>query len=195
MTIDSLNTLSVVFFACAAVFLVAGIVLFFVLDIIRVYGDLSVRTARKAIERMRKENEETGNKAYKPSPVNEKRGKLTDKISDSGRIVSRQDGVAVNVGTQKFETGQLAPTEQDFANSNETTVLVDESIANETTLLVNESAANETTILVAETAQTSQAGETTLLVQELPATNDLVQEYDFTPEVELAFVGSSELIE
>lgn len=175
MTIESLNTLSIVFFVCAAVFLITGIVLFFVLDIISVYGDLSGRTARKAIERMRKENEETGNKAYKPSAVNEKRGRLTDKMSESGRIISRQVGMNVNVGTQELDTNDLMPTQ-----------------TNETTVLVNENA-NETTILVAEPQQT--AGETTVLVQQPESTENNVQTVDFTPDVELAFVGSSELIE
>lgn len=187
MTIESLNTLSIVFFVCAAVFLITGIVLFFVLDIISVYGDLSGRTARKAIERMRKENEETGNKAYKPSAVNEKRGRLTDKMSESGRIISRQVGMNVNVGTQELDTNDLMPTQ-----TNETTVLVNEN-ANETTILVNEPPANETTILVAEPQQT--AGETTVLVQQPESTENNVQTVDFTPDVELAFVGSSELIE
>lgn len=187
MTIDSLNSLSVVFFVCAAVFLIVGVVLFFVLDIIGVYGDLSGRTAKKAIERMRKENEESGNKAYKPSPVNEKRGRLTDKISDSGKIISRQVGMAVNVGTQKFETGQLAPAE----TSNETTVLMNES-ANETTLLVNETPANETTVLVAEVPVL--AGETTILVNNEPVSQSVESE-TLKPSVELAFAGSAELIE
>lgn len=186
MTIDSLNTLSVVFFVCAVAFLVAGVVLFFVLDIVNVYGDLSGRTAKKAIERMRKENEESGNKAYKPSPVNEKRGRLTDKISDSGRVISRQVGMAVNVGTQKFETGQLAPNE----TSNETTVLMNET-ANETTVLVNENA-NETTVLVAEAPVS--AGETTILVNNEPVAQP-VESATLTPSVELSFAGSAELIE
>ncbi len=188
MTIDALNSLSVVFFVIAAVFLVTGVVLFFVLDIINVYGDLSGRTARKAIERMRKENEESGNKAYKPSPVNEKRGRLTDKISESGQIISREESSAVNVGTQKFETGQLAPTEMP---SNETTVLVNES-ANETTVLVNETPANETTVLVAE--QPVTAGETTILVNNEPVSPP-APSTTLTPSVELSFTGSAELIE
>ncbi len=192
MTIESLNTLSIVFFVCAAVFLITGVVLFFVLDIISVYGDLSGRTARKAIERMRKENEESGNKAYKPSPVNEKRGRLTDKMSESGRIISRQVGMNVNVGTQKLATDELAPDNNSSTGSNETTVLVNESV-NETTLLVNDAPANETTILVAEPQQS--VGETTVLVQQAEVSDNNVENVDFTQEVELAFVGSSELIE
>lgn len=42
-----------------------------------VIGDLSGRTAKKSIERMRLNNEKTGNKSYKTSKSNLERGKLT----------------------------------------------------------------------------------------------------------------------
>lgn len=63
-----------------------SVVLFFVLKIPRVISDLSGRTARRAIEDIRRQNEATGDKSHRPSFVNLHRGKVTDKISNSRRI-------------------------------------------------------------------------------------------------------------
>ena len=41
------------------------------------------------IEQMRQNNEKTGNKSYKPSKVNEKRGKLTDSIRETSKMVQK----------------------------------------------------------------------------------------------------------
>lgn len=74
--------------ACG-VFFVLAVVLFFTLKIPKVISDLSGRTARKAIEQIRKQNEKSGDKAHQSSAVNRERGRLTDKISQSGRLMPR----------------------------------------------------------------------------------------------------------
>lgn len=74
---DILNTVSVIFFIAAGVFAVLAIALWFLFKIPIVIGDLSGRTAKKSIERMRLNNEKTGNKSYKTSKSNLERGKLT----------------------------------------------------------------------------------------------------------------------
>ena len=70
-------TISVIFFIAAGVFAVLAIALWFLFKIPIVIGDLSGRTAKKSIERMRLNNEKTGNKSYKTSKSNLERGKLT----------------------------------------------------------------------------------------------------------------------
>ena len=61
---------SVIFFIAAGVFAVLAIALWFLFKIPIVIGDLSGRTAKKSIERMRLNNEKTGNKSYKTSKSN-----------------------------------------------------------------------------------------------------------------------------
>lgn len=134
---------------------VVSLILFFVLKIPAVIGDLSGATARKAIENIRNQNEETGEKAYKSSAVNQERGKLTDKISPSGSLHSKpSDKLGFGMKTEKISTQRL-----DNEDAGETTVL---GGGNETTVL---SSGNETTVL------SSDVGETAVL-NEAPAYNE-----------------------
>lgn len=174
MTVELLQTLSLVAYIAAGVLFLVAVALFFLLDVPKLYGDVSGRTAKKAIEAIRQQNESTGNKAYKPSAVNAERGKLTDKITQSGRLQSQTAGLPVSVGTEKFATSTLAP------QPNETTVLTDP--------------ANETTILTG-TLPVTESGETTLLVNEEPHAVSASTDGKFTVDVEMSFTGSSEIIE
>ena len=134
----------------AGIMFVVSMILFFVLRIPAVIGDLSGATAKKAIENIRNQNEESGEKAYKSSAVNKERGKLTDKISPSGSLHSKpSDKLGFAMKTEKISTQRL-----DVEEAGETTVL---SVENETTVLnssvgetevLNEAPAfNETTLL------------------------------------------------
>lgn len=173
MTVELLQTLSLVAYIVAAILFLVGVALFFLLDVPKLYGDVSGRTAKKAIEAIRQQNENSGNKAYKPSPVNAARGKLTDKITQSGKLESATAGLPVSVGTEKFATATLAPQ------------------TNETSLLSEQ--ANETTVL---TGMLSQAGETSVLVQDSDViAASVVADGSFTLDVEMSFTGSSEIIE
>lgn len=119
-----------------------SIVLFFTLKIPKVISDLTGRTARRAIEDIRLQNERSGDKTYKSSAVNLQRGKLTDKISPSGRLMRREASpFGTGVITEKISTQRLAPVE----GADETTVL---TLANETTVL--DAAYGETTLLQAD---------------------------------------------
>lgn len=173
MTVELLQTLSLVSYITAGILLLIGIALFFLLDVPRLYGDISGRTAKKAIEAIRQQNETTGNKAYKPSAVNAERGKLTDKITQSGRLQSQTAGLPVGVSTEKFATDALQP------QSSETTMLTTPT--------------NETVVLSGTLPTVS--GETTLLVNEEPKSVPASEFVDFTVDVEIAFTGSSEIIE
>ncbi len=107
--------------ACGGMAVVCGI-LFFAWKIPGVIGDLTGHTAKKAIADIRKQNEASGDKRYQSSAVNLQRGKLTDKITDSGRLL-RRDTAPFGTGTV---TEQLDCSEQqDTVVTDETTVLTD----------------------------------------------------------------------
>ncbi len=156
--------------ACG-IFFVIAVVLFFTMRIPKVISDLTGRTARKAIENIRLQNEQSGDKTYQSSAVNLERGKLTDKISRSGRLVPR-DATPFGTGviTEKISTQRLKP--------------LDETAVLEVT--------EETSVLTAEMGETSvlapEAGETSVLSPaEQPA-------QAFTVEFEITFIHTSEVI-
>ena len=173
MTVELLQTASLIAFIAAGVLFLVAVALFFLLDVPKLYGDISGRTAKKAIEAIRQQNESSGNKAYKPSAVNEERGKLTDRITKSGNLQPKTDGLSIGVGTEKFSTSTL------FPQSNETTVL--------------QNTASKTTVLMSSAP--TEGGETTLLVNEEPNVAQAPAEGTFAVDVEMFFTGSSEIIE
>ncbi len=145
---------ALVCFIISGVFFVLSVVLFFVLDMVKVIGDLTGHTAKREIENIRSQNQKTGNKAYKPSVVNSKRGKLTDRISPSGKILEKRSvALGGSVGTEKIGSENLYSGYEETTllengqNENpETTVLSQENThASETTVLGG--GANETTVL------------------------------------------------
>lgn len=166
--------------ACG-VLLVVSVVLLFTLKIPKVISDLTGRTARKAIENIRLQNEQSGDKTYQSSAVNLERGKLTDKISKSGRLIAQKETpFGTGVITEKISTQRLNPIEP----ADETTLLA----ADETTLL----ATNETTVLTGANETTvldSGFGETTVLDvgQQNPAPA-------FVVEFEITYIHTSEVI-
>lgn len=156
--------------ACC-VFLAIAVILFFVMRIPKVISDLSGRTARKAIENIRLQNEQSGDKSYQSSAVNLERGKLTDKISKSGRLIPRSETpFGTGVITEKISTQELQP-------ALETELL---EMANETTIL--NAPAGETAVLNAS------AGETAVLTPlGMPVQT-------FTVEYEITFIHTNEVI-
>ena len=158
--------------ALAGLCLVVAVILFFVLKIPSVIGDLTGSTARKAIENIRNQNESSGDKTYKSSAVNRERGKLTDKISPTGTLIKNPtDLMGGAMATTKIGTQQLAAEAQQ---------------AYETTLLEN-TVSNETTVLNSE-----NSGETTVLDQN---TNNVVEGVNsFAIEYEITFIHTDEVI-
>lgn len=115
-----------------------AIILFFVLKIPKVIGDLNGSNARKAIENIRNSNESTGEKTYKSSYVNSQRGKITDKISASGSLLRKHtDQIGAAMATERIDSPNIIPPAE------ETTVLT--GVADETTVLTG--VADETTVL------------------------------------------------
>lgn len=129
MSIELLQRLSYIAYIGAAALFVLAVVLFFALRVPRLISDLSGRSAKRAIASLREHNEKTVDKKFQSSPVNLARGKLTDKITPSGRLI--QSGSDTGTPrTEKFTTGRLPPQMAEAApprgrkkRSPETTVL------------------------------------------------------------------------
>lgn len=193
MSVELLQTLSLASFIAAGVFLLVAVALFFLLDVPKLYGEISGRTAKKAIEAIRQQNESVGGTSFGPNPAIAGRGMFTDKITHSSRLRYETAGLSGAAKTEKFATAMLTPQINETTilgeASNETTLLREAS--NETTLL--REAANETTLLVG--GFPAGGGETTLLVNEEKVEAPVVAEGDFTIEVEMSFTGSTEIIE
>lgn len=120
----------------AGVMLVATVILFFVYKIPTVIGDLTGANARKAIENIRNQNENSGDKLYKTSPVNRERGKLTDKISPSGSLMKDPSGhFAGAMATEKISTQEFPPEETTVLDATNETTVLDNVGAGETTVL------------------------------------------------------------
>ncbi len=161
MTYEVYHYISIGAAIAAAVMLAVSVILFFVLKIPRVISDLSGRTARLAIEDIRKQNEASGDKSHRSSSVNLRRGKLTEKIPKSGRIqhpptgriaghttgrMNTQSplGKSQKMGSQKMP-GSTGKTQNSLAPQNatrsETVVLQDQDL----TMVLGEE--NVTTVL------------------------------------------------
>ena len=70
MTYEIYNYIFIGAAIASGILLVVSIVLFFLLDIPKVIGDLTGRNARKGIESIRKQNEATGDKTLEHRVVN-----------------------------------------------------------------------------------------------------------------------------
>ena len=171
MTYDVYRYIFIVGAILCGVMLLVTVIIFFLYNIPKVISDLSGATARKAINDIRRQNEEGGEKTYKPSAVNAARGKVTDKISRSGRIV-QNNHVHVGIDTVSMQTQQLE-------NTSAETTLLDEN-GTETTLLEN------------------NFGETSLLDESIGQTGKLSQASEpdavFAIEYEITYVHTNELI-
>ena len=129
---QTLQTLSIISFAIAGVCLVLAVFFWFFFKIPSVIGDLSGRTARKSIAKMRAANKKTGAKSYKESKTNAERGKLTGTMPDSGKLNKKIDAPDDDMP----ETGLLVDNQANGLDSEETGMLESET----TGLLIDENA-------------------------------------------------------
>lgn len=123
----------------AGIMFVVTVILFFSLNIPHVLGDLTGRNAKKAIENIRNQNENTGNKTYRSSHVNRERGKITDKISPSGNLKRDTGGLSAGaMATAKIGVSDLPSEETSVLSTSNETTLLDNANAGETTVLTDE---------------------------------------------------------
>lgn len=119
MTYEAYHTIFLWAGVLAIIFAVLSVVLFIVLKIPKVIGDLSGATARKAIADIRDQNIRTGDKRHKTSAVNLERGRITDRITESGNIQRVGENVNTGIMTQKIDT----PASVEMQKNSETTIL------------------------------------------------------------------------
>ena len=93
----------------AVIMLFVAVFLFFYFKIPKVIGDLTGANARKAIENIRNQNENKRDKSQGLSDINRDRGKITEKIYQSGRIIKgRTDSLGEMFKTSKISTQELS---------------------------------------------------------------------------------------
>lgn len=194
MSIELLQNLSLASYALAGVFFMVSVILFFRLDVLKLIGDFTGANERKAIESMRLQNENASENSYKSMRSSTVRGRLTDKISPSGRLIHNTSEIRPSATTEKFSTEELTSI------GNETTVL--DAGMNETTVL--SPGISETTVLspgMNETTVLSQGmlgfGDTADLLEDNPVSEPEMPVLTgiFQLDIEMCFLGSTEIVE
>lgn len=90
------------------VMLAVSIILFITFKIPKVLGDITGITAKKAVNVIREQNKQSGDKVYKPSSVNAARGKITDKMTQSGNLINTSPMAGTNFPTAKMGIQDIA---------------------------------------------------------------------------------------
>lgn len=120
---ETLSNLSFVCYILAAIFLVVGITLFILLRIPKTFSDYTGRTARRKIMKIRDANEKTGNKSYRPSQINQDRGKVTDSIPSKPTKNPKSDlpgtGIIAENKAHRYEAEATGLLEESTAELNE----------------------------------------------------------------------------
>ena len=189
MTVEMMQTLSLILYILAGVLAVTAIVLFIALRVPRIIGELTGSAERKAIENIRKQNVESASQDAEHHRTQMSGSQMTDKISRSGRLAQRETRMSephnresLNreslkssaSGTQKLggqrQGSPSAETEVLHPGMGETELL--RPAAGETEVLGR--TAGETEVLnpdmVKPLLQIASVGETTLLPQTTPPT-------------------------
>ena len=156
-TASALGIVSKVMFALAAVCLAFALYSFIVFKIPAVIGDLTGRTAKKSIEKMRRENETSGKKSFRPTAEAMERGTITAPVNES-----KKESKRLSKSTNKVQTSKSAPTataQKSTAGSNATVSLGYDSDATEVL--------TETISAPAYSQETVQLSSDTLATQKL----------------------------
>ncbi len=192
MSYDQYRYIFIIALILCGIMLAVSVVLFFYLNIAKVIGDLSGANAKKAIDDIRSQNEKTGYKTYKTSAVNRERGKLTDKISASGKLIKNptmQVGTItskIDGGVQETvdETTLLDPLSQDAP--------VFEPVSQETTILDQYS--QDTTVLGSYSQETTVLNSSPQEVSGIDSITNKTQDDFFVIEREITFTQTDEVI-
>lgn len=121
------NIVSIVSYILAIVFLIISVFLWIKFKILGVIGDLSGRTAKKSITKMREMNEKNGAKFYKANPnfgketgsIIKEVEKIKESNSETGLLYeNRENNVSISA-----QTGLLAGETVEIVDTEETTEL------------------------------------------------------------------------
>ena len=131
MSVEHLNLISLISYIAAGFFFLVSIALFFLLDVMKLFGDVSGSNARKAIKSIKKQNENTGMAAYgsTPSKTNKKNNASNKKLPP---LQMPSTGEITTAELKAAETKPLEVAETTVLSSGETTVLGDTQFVEET---------------------------------------------------------------
>lgn len=115
-----LTTISTISFAAAIVFVVVSVILWFAFKIPMVAGELSGRTAKKSIQKMRMENENAQTKHY---DLKDKKHKSVKQKNLKQKSLKQNHMVENRTDTDKMETELLNENHANESKSNETCLL------------------------------------------------------------------------
>ena len=172
MPYQVLNMIGTIFLVMCGVFFLLSVVLFFFFKIISVIGDLTGSTARRQIEKVRNTNIRSGDKAYKPSPVNMERGKLTERVNKSDKLKKTGEIATAHPSKRldKRQTGQTGIGQAADTGSGEaleTDVLADATdLLSTATDVLSESEITETLSDSTDVLSEPETNVTTLLTDE-----------------------------
>ena len=124
-TAEILSLVSLISYIIAGISLVLAVFFWFAFKIPSVIGDLSGRTARKSIARMRASNEKAGGQGYKPSATNANRGKLTDTMQHSKKPKANPPQKKAESNSGMPESGVLSSNKADLPGADQTDLLED----------------------------------------------------------------------
>ena len=93
MSAETWGVISLCGFALAGLLFIAAVILFIVLRIPSVIGDLSGRTVAREMARMREDNAARGERKYRTGRLNRERGPLTEKVptGSTGKTVGKKN--------------------------------------------------------------------------------------------------------
>lgn len=135
---DTLSLVSTICFVAAGVSLAVAAALFFAFKIPRVYGELSGRSARKSLEKLRSENESSAAKFYGNSGKVSRTEELTAHMSAEKGVGAEKTELLPEEGSESTtllsegESGE--PSGMQTEGSESTTLLTEEG-SESTTLL------------------------------------------------------------
>ena len=172
MSAELYQNISTVAFVLAAIFLLVAVILFFILDIPAVLGELSGKTAAKQVAEIRAANKNAVAKRRPVPTATSSNQRTTTKLTSGGtnqlakanqnnNKIDETELLVENTGAESYET-ELLSSETELLQP-ETELLTNETtyLGPETTLL-----SPETTLLSPETTLLSP--ETTLLSPDVP---------------------------
>lgn len=120
-----LSIVSLVSFIIAGISFALAIFFWIYFKIPRIIGDLTGRTARKSIAKMRAGNEASGSKSYRLGTTNVNRGKLTGTMPDSAKL----DDLDLVPASPLFDKGQTGILDENKVPENRAnpTAMLDDS--------------------------------------------------------------------
>ena len=182
MTAGTFTLLSYIAYGAAGLMVALAVLFFFLFKIPEVIGDLSGRTARKNIAKIRSANERSGDKSFTPGRVNEDRGKLTksmrlDETSAKGTVDLKSSQNTTRLAGEGAATTDLLNDRGGFIRE-ETDVLPG---TDETTPLTNADAEETTPLREAEETTPLREAEETAPLREAEETAPLREAEETAP--------------